>query len=76
MFLSLIAGIVAFALTVFAMPHFIRIYQLKKLLKHVKKQVLMRYIQAMDFCQKILILLKHASTIILLLSVQRLRQLS
>ena len=31
MFLSLIAGIVAFALTVFAMPHFIRIYQLKKI---------------------------------------------
>ncbi|EQC70430.1 Phospho-N-acetylmuramoyl-pentapeptide-transferase [Streptococcus sp. HSISB1] len=31
MFLSLIAGIVAFVLTVFAMPHFIRIYQLKKL---------------------------------------------
>ena len=30
MFLSLIAGIVAFALTVFAMPHFIRIYQLEK----------------------------------------------
>lgn len=31
MFLSLIAGIVAFVLTVFAMPHFIRIYQIKKI---------------------------------------------
>ena len=47
-----------------------------KIIEACKKQVLMRYIQAMDFCQKILILLKHASTIILLLSVQRLRQLS
>ena len=34
MFLILIAGIVAFALTVFAMPHFIRIYQLKKIGGH------------------------------------------
>ena len=31
MFLSLIAGIVAFLLTIIAMPHFIRFYQLKKI---------------------------------------------
>lgn len=31
MFLSILAGLMAFALTVFAMPHFIKFYQLKKI---------------------------------------------